>query len=62
MSTTSENGMIAIVAAAVSIEMPGASANSQPVAVRGRNCSLKTSLPMSATACSTPNGPTRFGP
>ena len=62
MSTVSENGMIAIVAVAVSIEIAGASANSQPTEVRGRNCSLKTSLPMSAIACSAPNGPTRLGP
>ena len=62
MSTTSENGMIAIVAAAVTIEITGASANSQPLEPAGRNCALKTSLPMSAIACSAPNGPTRFGP
>ena len=62
MSTMSENGMIAIVAAAVSIEITGASANSQPFDVRGRNCSLKISLPMSAIGCSMPNGPTRLGP
>ena len=31
MSTTSENGMIAIVAAAVIIEITGATANSQPL-------------------------------
>ena len=62
MSTTSENGMIAIVAAAVIIEITGAIANSQPFAVRGRNCSLKSSLPMSAIGCRAPNGPTRFGP
>ena len=62
MSTTSENGMIAIVAAAVTIEITGASANSQPLAPAGRNWALKTSLPMSAIACSAPNGPTRLGP
>jgi hypothetical protein len=62
MSTRSENGMIAIVAVAVIIETTGASAKIQPVDVRGRNCCLKTSLPMSATACSAPNGPTRLGP
>ena len=45
-----------------SIEITGASANSQPVEPAGRNCCLKTSLPMSAIACSRPNGPTRFGP
>ena len=52
MSTTSENGMIAIVAAAVTIEITGASANSQPLEPAGRNWALKTSLPMSAIACS----------
>ena len=62
MSTVFENGMIAIVATAVSIEIAGASANSQPIAVRGRNCCLKISLPMSAIGCRIPNGPTRFGP
>ena len=35
MSTTSENGMIAIVAAAVIIEITGATANSQPLASAG---------------------------
>jgi hypothetical protein len=62
MSTVSLNGMIATVAPAHSIEITGASANSQPLAVRGRNCSLKISLPMSAIGCSRPNAPTRFGP
>ena len=54
--------MIAIVATAVIIEIAGASANSQPTDVRGRNCCLKISLPMSAIGCRIPNGPTRFGP
>ena len=54
--------MIAIVATAVTIEIAGASANSHATEVRGRNCCLKISLPMSAIGCSTPNGPTRFGP
>ena len=54
--------MIAIVAIAVVIEIAGATANSQPVAVRGRNCSLNSSFPMSAIGCMIPNGPTRFGP
>ena len=62
MSTVLENGMIAIVATAVIIEIAGASANSQPTEVRGRNCCLKISLPMSAIGCSIPNRPTRFGP
>ena len=62
MSTVSENGMIATVATAVSIEIAGAIANSQPIDVRGRNCSLNTSLPMSAIGCRIPNGPTRLGP
>ena len=44
MSTVSENGMIATVATAVSIEIAGASANSQPIDVRGRNCSLNSEL------------------
>ena len=38
MSTTLENGMIAIVAAAVIIEITGAIANSQPFELVGRNC------------------------
>ena len=62
MSTVSENGMIATVAQAVIIEIAGAIANSQPIDERGRNCSLKTSLPMSAIGCSIPKGPTRLGP
>ena len=62
MSTVSENGMIAIVAVAVIIETAGASANIQPVAVRGRNCALKSSFPMSAIGCSSPKTPTRLGP
>ena len=62
MSTVSENGMIASVATAVMIEIAGASANSQPTAVLGRNCSLESSLTMSAIGCSSPYGPTRFGP
>ena len=62
MSTVSENGITAIVATAVIIEIAGAIANSQPIEVRGRNCSLKTSLPMSAIGCRIPNGPTRLGP
>ena len=48
MSTVFENGMIATVATAVSIEIAGASANSQPIDVRGRNCCLNSSFPMSA--------------
>ena len=62
MSTVLENGMIAIVAIAVVIEITGAITNSQPTDVRGRNCSLKISLPMSAIGWRIPNGPTRFGP
>ncbi len=62
MSTVFENGMIATVATAVSIEIAGASANSQPIDVRGRNCCLNSSLPMSAIGWKIPNGPTRLGP
>ena len=62
MSTVSENGMIATVATAVSIEIAGASANSQPIDVTGRNCCLNSSFPMSAIGCRIPNGPTRLGP
>ena len=47
---------------AVVIEIVGASANSQPIEVRGRNCSLVSSLTMSAIGCSRPKGPTRLGP
>ena len=36
--------MIAIVATAVTIEITGASANSKPTDVRGRNCSLESEL------------------
>jgi hypothetical protein len=62
MSTVSENGMIATVATAVSIEIAGASANSQPIEVRGRNCCLNSSFAMSAIGCRIPHSPTRFGP
>jgi hypothetical protein len=48
MSTVSPNGMIAKAATAVVIEIVGARANSQPIDVRGRNCSLVRSLTMSA--------------
>ena len=58
----SENGISAIDATAVSIEIAGASANIQPIELLGRNCSLNSSLPMSAIGWSAPNGPTRFGP
>ena len=46
----------------VMIEIAGDSANSQPIAVRGRNCSLVSSLTMSAIGVIAPNGPTRLGP
>ena len=52
MSTVSPNGMIANAATAVRIEISGASAKSQPIDVRGRNCSLVRSLTMSAIGCS----------
>ena len=62
MSTVSPKGMIAKAATAVMIEISGASAKSQPIDVRGRNCSLVMSLTMSAIGCRIPKGPTRFGP
>jgi hypothetical protein len=62
MSTVSPNGMIAKAATAVMIEMIGASRNSQPTDVRGRNDSFVSSLTMSASGCMAPNGPTRLGP
>ena len=62
MSTTLPNGISANAATAVVIEMIGASLNIQPIAVRGRNCSFVSSLPMSASGWMSPNGPTRFGP
>jgi hypothetical protein len=54
MSTVFENGMTAIAAIAVIMETTGASTKTQPTELRGRNCSLKTSLPMSAMGCSAP--------
>ena len=42
--------------------MTGAIANSQPIAVRGRNCSLVENFTISAIGWRIPNGPTRFGP
>ena len=62
MSTVSPNGTIASAATAVRIEMTGASANSQPIAVRGRNCSFVANFTISASGWRIPNGPTRFGP
>ena len=48
--------------AAAMIERIGASVNSQPIDVRGRNDSFVRSFTMSAIGVNTPNGPTRFGP
>ena len=62
MSTVLPNGTIANATQAVTIEIAGASANRKPTDVRGRNCSLTSSLKMSAIGCSAPNGPTRLGP
>ena len=61
MSTVSPNGMIASAATAVRIEIIGASANSQPIDVRGRNCSLVSSLTMSASGCSDAEGADAVG-
>ena len=54
MSCTSPNGMIANAATAVTIEMIGAIANRKPIEVVGRNCSLVSSLRMSASGCNAP--------
>jgi hypothetical protein len=62
MSWTSPKGTIASAATAVMIEISGASANSHPIDVLGRNCCLNNNLPMSAIGVSAPNGPTRLGP
>ena len=62
MSTTLPNGMIASAATAATIERIGASVNSQPIDVRGRNDSFVSSFTMSAIGVNTPNGPTRLGP
>ena len=62
MFWVSPKGMIANAAQAVRIEITGASANRTPTEVVGRNCSLVSSLRMSAIGCSAPNGPTRLGP
>jgi hypothetical protein len=62
MSTVSPKGTIAKAATAVRIEITGARANSQPIDVRGRNCSLVANFTISAIGWSIPNGPTRFGP
>ena len=50
--TESPKGMIPNAATAVTIEMIGASANRKPTEVVGRNCSLVSSLRMSASGCS----------
>ena len=62
MLWVSPNGMIANTATAATIEMIGASANRKPTEVAGRNCSLVSSLMMSASGWISPNGPTRLGP
>ena len=62
MSTVLPNGTIANDTHAVRTEIAGAIANRKPTDVRGRNCSLLSSLKMSAIGCSRPNGPTRLGP
>ena len=55
-------GNTANAASAASSEMPGASGNRNGSAMLGRTSSLKNSLSASATGCSNPVGPTRFGP
>ena len=62
MSCTSPNGTSASAAAAVKIEMTGASANSPAIEVRGWNGSLVANLTISASGWNRPNGPTRVGP
>jgi hypothetical protein len=62
MCWTLPNGISANAATAVTIEMIGATANSRPIEEVGRNCSLVSSLRMSASGCSAPYGPTRLGP
>jgi hypothetical protein len=54
MFWTLPKGMIANAATAIRIEMIGASTNRNPIEVDGRNCSLVSSLRMSASGCSAP--------
>ena len=61
MFWTSPKGMIAKAATAVRIEMTGAIANSRPIEVVGRNCSLVSSLRMSASGCSSAEGADAVG-
>jgi hypothetical protein len=54
MLWTPPNGMIANEATAVRIEISGATAYRKPTDVNGRDCSLVSSLRMSAIGCSIP--------
>src|SRR5581483_5611002 len=55
-------GTTANAAKAAVAEMIGAIANRRGSAARGRNSSLNISLTTSASGCSRPRGPTRYGP
>ena len=59
---TGPNGMIAIVATAVTTEITGAMAIIQGTALAGVKASLESSLSTSAAGCRTPRQPTRLGP
>ncbi len=58
----SANGMTAHAASAGASASIGAMKNSARLAPAGTMISLKISLKTSANGCSSPSGPTRFGP
>jgi hypothetical protein len=56
------NGISAIAVTAVMIAISGAIRYREPTDVFVRNGSFIANLTISAIGCSSPNGPTRFGP
>ena len=60
--TSPPNGMTANATKAQIVEMTGARKYTGLSALTGRISSLNASLSPSASDCSSPNGPTRFGP
>ena len=61
-TTSGENGTTAQAASAGIRDITGARKNNPVLAWLGEMISLKNSFMPSATGCSRPSGPTRFGP
>ena len=61
-TSVSENGMTAHAASAGASASIGATKNSARLAPEGTTISLKSIFSTSANGCSSPKGPTRFGP